>query len=182
MAWERFFTEQMLLRARRRFADELPSTFERAIEVCIRQRKPLEELWAGGDRTLVHGDCHIGNLFFEGKEVGFFDWQVASCAPGMRDVSYFLSNSLPSELRGAHERELITRYLEGLAAGGARAPGWNEAWRQHRLYALYTFLAAVFTAGAGERLQPRKVALAGVRRGTRAVAELETLALLEKEG
>jgi hypothetical protein len=178
MAWERFFTGQMLVRARRRFADELPSEFTRAIELCLRRRNRLEELWARGDRTLVHGDCHIGNLFFQAGEVGFFDWQVASCAPGMRDVSYFLCNSLPAELRGAHERELIARYLEGLAAGGAKAPAWNEAWEQHRLYALYTFLAATFTAGAGEGLQPREVALAGVRRGTRAVAELETLALL----
>jgi len=181
MAWERFFTDQMLARARRRFADELPSEFTRAVELCVRQRNRLEELWARGDRTLVHGDCHIGNLFFEAREVGFFDWQVASCAPGMRDVSYFLCNSLPAELRGAHERELITRYLEGLKAGGARVPGWNEAWQQHRLYALYSFLAATFTAGAGDGLQPREVALAGVRRGTRAVAELETLALLGKK-
>ncbi len=181
MAWERFFAEQMLLRARRRFAGELPSEFTRAIEPCLRQRNRLEELWARGDRTLVHGDCHIGNLFFEAGEVGFFDWQVASCAPGMRDVSYFLCNSLPAGLRGAHERELITRYLEGLKAGAARAPVWNEAWEQHRLYALYTFLAATFTAGAGDGLQPRQVALAGVRRASRALAELETLALLERD-
>ena len=38
-----------------------------------------------------------------------------------------------------------------------------------------------WAAGAGEGLQPREVALAGVRRGTRAVAELDSLALLEKK-
>ena len=73
----------------------------------------------------------IEPFFFEAGEVGFFDWQVASCAPGMRDVSYFLCNSLPAELRGAHERELITRYLEGLKAAGVGAPGWNEAWQRY---------------------------------------------------
>jgi Ser/Thr protein kinase RdoA (MazF antagonist) len=178
---ERFLTRQMLALALRRFGRELPPDCARAAHLCMERRDEVDHLWARGPRTLVHGDCHIGNLFFEGDRVGFLDWQVVGRAPGMRDVTYFLCLSCPSELRAAHERELIELYLESLAGQGVSAPSFEVAWEQHRHFALYAWLAAAFTAAAGDGLQAREIALAGLRRATQALVELETVAAVERE-
>jgi aminoglycoside phosphotransferase (APT) family kinase protein len=181
MPWERFVTGKMLAMAKRRFADELPEGFTAIADLCIRQRDCLENLWARGPRTLVHGDCHIGNLFFVGGRVGFLDWQVASRAPGIRDVAYFLCNSAPSELRQQLERELLASYLGDLRAAGVAAPSDDDAWTAYRLFALYSWIAAAFTAAAGDGLQPRAVGLAGLRRATAAVLDLDSLGCFARE-
>ena len=97
MPWERFVTGQMIRIALRQFASEFPPTFAQLAELVMHHRDGLEALWARGERSLVHGDCHLGNLFFEDGRVEMFDWRVSGRAPGMRDVSYFLSNSFPTE-------------------------------------------------------------------------------------
>jgi len=175
MAWERFITGQMIGLCRRRFEREAPPGFGAIADICQYQRDRLESSWAEGERTFLHGDTHLGNLFFDADRVGFFDWQVCAYAPGMRDVSYFLSNSLPTALRAEHERRLIERYLAALDAGGTRPPSFDTAWRQHRLFALYSWIAAAFTAAAGSSLQPREIGEAGLRRATQAAIELESV-------
>jgi hypothetical protein len=181
MSWERFVTGRMLARALRHFERGFPPELSQLGDLCIRRRDGLESLWARGARCLVHGDCHIGNLFFAERGVGFLDWQVCARAPGVRDVSYFLCNSFPSQLRALHERDLIALYLDQLVDRGVAAPSFEEAWMQHRLFAVYTWLAAAFTAAAGAGLQAREIGLAGLRRTTRAATELESVALIERE-
>jgi aminoglycoside phosphotransferase (APT) family kinase protein len=176
MAWERFITGQMVGLTRRRFEATLGEPLVRAAETVMKRRDLLERLWSEGPRTLVHGDAHFGNLYFVDDEPGFLDWQVCARAPGMRDVSYLLCNSLPAELREARERDLIAGYLEALRARGVEAPSFETAWHQHRLFALYTFIAAAFTAAAGEGLQARPIAEAGLQRATRAVEALGSVA------
>jgi hypothetical protein len=176
MAWERFITSMMVERACARFAGELPPELAEIAALCTRKRDHLERLWSRGPRTLCHGDCHVGNLFFEPEAVGFFDWQVCARAQGLRDVSYFLANSLPTKLRSEHERQLIAHYLEALSAAGAPAPGLEEAFESHRLFVLYTWIAAAFTAAAGDALQDEAIALAGFRRSTAAALELDSVA------
>jgi hypothetical protein len=181
MPWERFVTGRMLSIAVRRYAGDFPPVLTEVADLVIRHRDGLEGLWARGPRTLIHGDCHLGNLFFQGEQVGFLDWQLLARAPGMRDVSYFLCNSLPTELRREHERTLIGFYLERLEAQGVAAPDFADAWERHRLFAVYTWLAAAFTAAAGAGLQPREVGMAGLRRTTLAVADLESVACVRSE-
>ena len=176
MPWERFITGQMVGLTRRRFEAKFGESLAGAADTVIRRRDLLERLWSEGPRTLVHGDAHFGNLYFIDDEPGFLDWQVCARAPGMRDVSYLLCNSLPAELREAHERDLIAGYLAALCARGVEAPSFETAWRQHRLFALYTFIAAAFTAAAGEGLQARPIAEAGLQRATQAVEALESIA------
>ena len=65
-------------------------------ELYATRSREVAALWNEGECTLIHGDDHIGNLFVDGDRTGFYDWAVASRFPGMRDVSYFLCNSLPA--------------------------------------------------------------------------------------
>ena len=130
----------------------------------------------------MHGDCHVGNLFFENGRPGFLDWQVVARAPGVRDLAYFLCNSLPTELREAQQRALVERYCRALGQGGGPALDVEEAWQGLRLFALYCWLSAAFTAGAGGALQSEKIARAGLERAQRAIDQLETLELCTARG
>jgi aminoglycoside phosphotransferase (APT) family kinase protein len=173
---ERFLSRRMIERAVQRQRGDAPEILRRAARLVCERRDELEACWSAGPRTLVHGDCHVGNLFFEGDAVGFLDWQVLARAPGLRDVAYFLCNSLPSELREQHEESLLAHYLDGLRAAGVDPPSPQEAWTGYRGFALYCWLAAAFTVGAGG-LQAEGIARAGLERANRAIASLGSLEL-----
>jgi Ser/Thr protein kinase RdoA (MazF antagonist) len=160
-----------------RFPEVVPEAIRGAAGRIVDARDILDALWAAGDLTLVHGDSHLGNLFFVGGRVGFLDWQVAQVAPGMRDVSYFLVTSLPTEVRRAHERALIAHYLACLAHAGVAAPAFDDAWRQHRLLACQAWVAATVTAAA-TTLQVEAIARAGVARANRALVDLDSIGAL----
>ena len=100
-----------------------------------------------------------------GERVGFLDWACTARGPGLRDVSYFLCNSTPTELRRREERALLQLYLDGLAKRGVDAPSPGDAFEQHRRLAVYSWVAAAATAAVGDRMQPIAV-------GRRAMADI----------
>ena len=57
------------------------------------------------------------------RRTGFLDWAVIARAPGIRDVAYVLCNSIPTEIRRAHERELVATYCDLLARSGITLDG-----------------------------------------------------------
>ena len=134
-----------------------------------------------GAPTLIHGDSHLGNLLLDGEEIGFLDWACTAKAPGIRDVGYFLSNSIPTELRRDQERELLTRYLASLERAGGTPTSFEEAWREYRLHVASGWVAATVTAAAGSRMQALEIGLRSMKRATAAIADLETPELLGRE-
>lgn len=163
------------------FGDEMPRAFHEMARLYLEHTNALSDLLDEGTPTLLHGDSHLGNLLLDGDRVGFVDWACTAKAPGMRDVSYFLSSSVPTELRRAEERSLIARYLEGLEGAGGRAPSFDEAWRQYRLCAACGWIAGSVTAAVGDRMQALEIGMRSMKRATDAIADLETPALFRKE-
>ena len=163
------------------FADQLPPEFRRLGEIYIAHNRDIGSLWNEGERTLIHGDDHIGNLFVDGGRTGFYDWAVASCYPGMRDVAYFLCNSLPTDVRRAQQHQLIARYRSGLAAGGVDL-GEELAMEQYRLFSIYSWIAATTTAAMGSKWQPADVGFRATERTTQAIVDLDVLGLLADRG
>jgi hypothetical protein len=54
---------------------------------------------------------------------------------GVREISYFVTGALDRDLRRAHERGLIQRYLDGLAAAGVPdPPSFEVAWDDYRFF------------------------------------------------
>jgi hypothetical protein len=93
--------------------------------------------WSDGPQTLVHGDPHMGNTYaLPDGRAGLLDWQVVFRTRGVREISYCLVPALDTDLRRAHERSLLARYLDGLAAAGVKdPPGFDEAWDDYRFFA-----------------------------------------------
>ena len=73
--------------------------------------------------SITHGDYRLDNLMFPpaGPGVAAVDWQTTSAGPPLRDLAYFLGNSLTPDLRRAHESDLVDSYL----GGRWRATEWS---------------------------------------------------------
>ncbi|SRR5579871_1477374 len=161
-----------------RFASEMPAVFARVGRLYVERAAEILDLWDEGERTLIHGDAHLGNLFAEGSRMGFYDWAMISHSPGVRDVAYFCCNSVPTELRRKMEGELLTRYCEELAARGVTLSR-EEAWEQYRLFSVFSWVSATSTAAMGSRWQPEAVGRGGMLRATAALEDLDAAGLLE---
>jgi len=178
---ERFLCAAAIAPGLERFADAVPAEVRASSRRLVAARDALDLYSAGLAPTLLHGDCHLGNLFFDGDTVGFLDWQVVQCGPGMRDVTYFLINSTPTEVRRDNESDLLHHYLDTLGAEGIEAPAFEDAWLQYRLFAVHPWIASIVTAAAAT-LQSDAIARAGVARTCRALLELDTLSALDEIG
>ena len=169
---------QFIVSALDQFADEMPPAFTRIGELYAARSLDIVALFNEGERTLIHGDTHSGNLFVDGDRTGFFDWAVVGRAPGMRDVAYFLCNSLPVETRRAEQFNLLARYLAALAAHGV-ALDERTAHEQYRLFSVYSWIAAASTAAMGSQWQPIEVSRAAMASTTEAIGDLDAVGLLE---
>jgi hypothetical protein len=96
----------------------------------------------------------------------------------MWDVAYVLANSVPTDLRRAHESRWLDQYRAGLALHGVDVDA-SILWQQYRLLVVYSWSSATSTAAMGSRWQTEEVGQSGMTRATAAVADLESVELLE---
>ena len=110
---------------------------ERALEA-------LRIIDRGGPQCMLHGDWHLGNLYFDADgAAGVLDWQSTRRGPWAHDFTYFLVSALDMKERRDWERPLLAHYLEQLAHHGAPAPPFAEAWDAYVgqiVYGLYYWL------------------------------------------
>ncbi|RDH74776.1 hypothetical protein DVS77_29300 [Mycolicibacterium moriokaense] len=170
---------QFIVSAVEQFADDMPPVFRRLGELYAKRSLDIVALFNEGDRTLIHGDTHSGNMFVDAGRTGFYDWAVAGRAPGVRDVAYFLCNSLPVASRRADEDALFGRYLAALAQQGVTLDR-GVADEQYRLFSVYSWIAAASTAAMGSQWQPIDVCRAALVSTTQAIEDLDAVGLLEK--
>lgn len=158
-----------------KFGDVLPPAIREIAPALMDNYLRLEEKWAEEPRTLIHGDAHLGNMYFQDGVAGLLDWQVQQRGQGMRDISYFLINSLSEELRLGHQEELIRHYLATLKELGVTLD-FDTAWRQYRLQSVYAWIAAVVTAPSN--FQEDAVVAAGLARSSKAILDLDAIELI----
>lgn len=128
--------------------------------------------------TVMHGDAHPGNMYFDGGKAGLLDWQAVRRGHPSRELAYTLITSLTPEDRVANQRELLDDYRRALAAAGGPDLDRDELWRRYRQGALYAYVAPLITAGMGG-MQVEGIAMEGLRRGVAALDDLETIAALK---
>lgn len=105
---------------------------------CLIAFGPLLGQWLtarDGPLTVTHGDYRLDNLLFgttaDGPPVTAVDWQTPGHGAPLADLSYFCGAGLVPERRREHERELVERYGEGLAAYGIDVTS-DWLWEQYR--------------------------------------------------
>ena len=132
---------------------------------AIGERFPLvvEEMMTFPERqtTLAHGDFRLDNLFFRpGPEVVAIDWQICVRTVGAYDLGYFLSQSLTTEDRRAHEERLLETYRDTLANSGIDYPV-NQLLEDYRRTALFCLCYPIQAGGSVELVNDRAVELVG---------------------
>lgn len=135
--------------------DRLSDQFAEIAELYIERADDLQVLWHLGPKTVIHGDPHIGNVFFDRGRTGFLDWGIINVNTPMREVSYFITMALTVDDRRDHERDLLAHYLDVWSSGGGPEISWDDAWLAHRLHTAYTVPACcqvvMFPKDASER-------------------------------
>lgn len=126
--------------------------------------------------TFVHGDSHLGNMYFLADGApGFLDWQTPMAGPCADDVTYFMIGALTIEDRRANERELLRHYLDVLASQpGVEAAGLDEFWLSYRQQVMHGFM----WVATPPQMQPDDIVEANTTRFCAAFEDLETLKAL----
>jgi len=138
----------------------------------------IHHLWNQGAATLIHGDVHDGNLFFDGDVPGFLDWALVARGPAMRDVGYFLAGTLSPEDQQAHQQGMLAYYREQLLANGVVAPAEQELWRQYQWHAAYVWVGATVTLAMGDAWQPTGYVLNSLQCLHSALESLDSVAAI----
>ena len=126
----------------------IPAEVAQAYQLSVKNWDALLEYWFSGPLSLLHGDSHLGNFFVSGDEMGMLDWQATHWGKGIRDVQYFLIDSLPAETLAAHERELVNYYVERRGHYGA-AIDPEQTWQEYRSFTYHTLMTIVVSIGFG---------------------------------
>ena len=171
-------TGSLLKRSTQRLAErtDIPVQNGRFIDENYRA---VAQLLDRPPHTVMHGDAHPGNVYFQDGRAGLLDWQAVRRGHPGRELAYTLITSMTTTDRQATERDLLEEYRRALAAAGGPQLSHDELWDRYRMGALYAYAAPVITAGMGG-MQAEGIALEGARRGVAALADLETVAILRK--
>jgi hypothetical protein len=161
-------------RAPELLTDELVALFERALD----HWELLLEFWFREPLTLIHGDSHLGNFFVDGNTMGMLDWQATHWGKGVRDLQYFLIDSLPEKLLAAHEEALVRRYVSGLEAGGVSL-SFDEAWEQYRALSFQTWMTIIVSLGTSTMIDMDEVMLEILARCNATIHRLDFAGWLE---
>jgi hypothetical protein len=144
--------------------------------MAIEKWDALIEAWYEGRLTLIHGDSHLANCFEypspEGPRMGLLDFQGIQWCKGIRDVQYFLINSLEPEILAVHENGLVDDYIGALAEYGVTLCR-RDALEQYRAYSFQTLMVAVVSIGLGSLTERDETVRTILERGVAAIDRLK---------
>jgi aminoglycoside phosphotransferase (APT) family kinase protein len=139
-----------------------------------RNRRRVMSTLCDGPRTLVHHDCHPGNLFFGSTGAGLLDWQMVRIGNPVGDLAYLLATALTPEQCVREQEGLIDHYVTMLARLGVEDVSLAWVREQVSLHLVRALEAMLVTAGIGG-LMPDDAAMTYIERAVAAVAINDTL-------
>ena len=154
----------------RRQPGTIPADVAQAYRDSVAHWDQLLGYWFAEPLCLLHGDSHLGNFFVSGEEMGMLDWQATHWGKGVRDVQYFLIDSLPAATLAAHERELLEYYVQRREKYGAPI-AVELAWEEYRSFSFHTLMTIVVSIGFGALNEEQDALMAEILR--RAVAAVQ---------
>ena len=127
----------------------VPSTLHAHAVHYARHRRQAMRFLTEAPQTLVHHDCHPGNLFWNQSQPGLLDWQLIRFGEGISDIAYFLSTALKPEIRRLHEASLIAIYAQCLEDNGVAGIDVKILQQRYRAHLIYPFEAMIVTLAVG---------------------------------
>lgn len=129
----------------------IPSTLHKPAIRYARYRRRVMQFLTQSPQTLIHHDCHSGNLFWNSDKshAGFLDWQLVRLGEGVSDVAYFLATALSPDTRQQHELSLLARYEQILKNQGVVNFNDTTLMQRYRAHLTYAFEAMIVTLAVG---------------------------------
>lgn len=124
-------------------------------------------------RCITHGDYRLDNMLFDvrggAEPLAVVDWQTCVTGGGTSDLGYFLGTGIGTDLRRAHEVELIDLYCAEMTRLGVPRTR-AEIWDEYRIGALAGLSTAVFSAAFVERTERGDANFLSMARGACSLA------------
>ncbi len=148
------FAVPLMKRGLRCAGSTIPTILHSPAIQYARQRNQIIHKISEDSRTLIHHDCHPGNIFWDKSKLGGLpDWQLVRIGEGISDIAYFLATSLEPKTRKAHEISLIAHYQQVLAGEGISTPNPTKLFQRYRAHLIYPFEAMVVTLAIGGMME-----------------------------
>jgi len=116
---------------------------------CERYTELLDYVVTVGSPTFNHTDCRAENYLFGGPDgddaVTVIDFQLCTRHIGMYDVTNLIAGSMTTELRRAHEHELIQGYVDHIRSHGIDY-SMDQAMHEYRVCLLHQCPAQVISS------------------------------------
>ena len=148
----------------------IPPLVAKAYLRSVNNWDALLQYWFSDPLSLLHGDSHLGNFFVSGDEMGMLDWQAAHWGKGIRDVQYFLIDSLPIEVLAVHEQDLIAYYVQRRAHYGEPID-LEQTWQEYRSFTFHSLMTIAVSIGFGALNAEQDELMAEVLRRTVAAVQ-----------
>ncbi len=155
-----------------------------ALPRYVDSMRALHAMMGARTQTLVHGDVRLDNVMFgEGPgqhPIVLIDWQAVMVSNPMQDLAYMLSQSMDTDVRRAHEDELIAYYRDRVTELGVEGYSIEQATADYDVAVLWIMCYPLIIGGAFDPANERGLALAEavLRRSTTTVADRGLLSLL----
>lgn len=172
------FAVPLMRRGLRAADDVVPTSLHAPALAYARHRRRAMRVISAGPRTLIHHDCHSGNLYWQGNEPGLLDWQLVRIGDGIGDLAYLLATALDPETRRKHEASLLAQYRHALSAYGAPSLNPDHLYERYRVHLIYPFEAMIVTLAVGG-LMEHQVITELVRRAALAIQDHDAFAALD---
>ena len=171
------------------FATRYSDLLEPEYMAICDQLAQLHDLWIGRDsgvKCLIHGDFRLDNMLFGvcggAEAIAVLDWQTVAVGNALTDLGYFMGCGIGSELRRAHEDELLELYCAEMTARGVPLTV-QGIWDDYCIGALHGVSTAVFSAAFVERTPRGDENFLSMARGACDLAlEHHSLDILKKAG
>jgi Ecdysteroid kinase-like family len=132
--------------------------------------------------TLAHVDFRLDNFFFDrpNAPVTVIDWQLSVRSLGVGDISYFITQSMSTEMRREHGMSLLHRWHDALVERGVSGYSYEDAYADFRRAALFQLTIPVVGASNLDPANERGLALLEclVSRAFQALADYDCAEML----
>jgi hypothetical protein len=161
-----------------RYRDTVPAATLDAVLGAAPDWQRVLDRCAEGPQTLVHNDCRLDNLFFDGGDVVFIDWQIAARSRGTQDVGNLLAGSMDSATLAANWQALVHRYHDRLQANGITGYSLDECLHHYRQSVVFPLGGGIALLGAMDTGDGRGLGDVIVRRCLTHIADVDAFAAI----
>jgi len=159
--------------------DLIPINLHSSILNYARHRRQAMCFLSQPPFTLLHHDCHPGNLYWQQNQPGFLDWQMVRTGEGISDIAYFMATSLSTDMRRTYESILLQLYQKTLAEQG-HCVDFDHLKQRYQAQLVYPFEAMLVTLAIGG-MMTLDANIKLLARATAAVQDYDSFSCLQYE-